>query len=203
MQNVAQTVVSQYANSPVLNALISSFNDWIDPSANIDLFYRMSLDLDTAQGQGLDRWGRIVGVGRVLKIPVGRYFGFRAKTNLSMDPFNVSPFYAGEATTSNYPLSDTGYRTLIYAKALANISDGSIGSINAILLMLFPGRGNCYVQDGLNMTMTYVFDFALSLVEQAIVVQSGVLPRPVGVSANVTQMTSAGSTSANVQPSIS
>ena len=35
------------------------------------------------------------------------------------------------------------------------------------------------------MTMTYTFEFALTPVEQAIVEQSGVLPRPTGVSSSV------------------
>jgi hypothetical protein len=38
--------------------------------------------------------------------------------------------------------------------------------------------------NGANMQMTYVFDFPLSAVEIAIVVYSGVLPKPVGVVAN-------------------
>ena len=53
------------------------------------------------------------------------------------------------------------------------------------MMNLFPHRGNCYVVDGLNMTMQYFFAFPLSPVELAIVSQSGVLPKPVGVSATV------------------
>ena len=62
---------------------------------------------------------------------------------------NQSPFYSGAVLTSNFNLSDDAFRTLIFAKALANISDGSIPAINQLLLNLFPRRGNCYVTDGL------------------------------------------------------
>jgi hypothetical protein len=74
---------------------------------------------------------------------------------------------------------------LILAKALANISSCSAPAVNKVLQLLFPGRGVCYATDGLDMTMTYTFLFALTPVEAAIVDQSGVLPRPAGVSATV------------------
>ena len=70
------------------------------------------------------------------------------------------------------------------AKALFNVSDGSIPATNQILLNLF-GQG--YVTDGLNLTMTYTFPTALTPVQYAIVLNSGVLPRPPGVSTSVVQ----------------
>jgi hypothetical protein len=113
-----------------------------------------------------------------------RYFGFDV-AGLDYDPFNQSPMYQGAPLTNNYQLSDDAFRTLLYAKALSNISDGTIPSINTILRTLFPGRGNAYATDGLNMTMTYTFSFVLSAVELAILLQSGVLPKPVGVLATI------------------
>jgi hypothetical protein len=167
-------------------ALIGVFNQWIDPSSNIDDFYTNIWNIDTATGYGLDVWSRIVGVGRVLQVDtVGGFFGFAEAGNVSANPFNSAPFYSGQQINSNYILNDAGFRTLILAKALANICDGSIPAINQILLLLFPGRGNCYVVDGLNMTMEYIFTFPLSPVEAAIVSQSGVLPRMTGVSSTV------------------
>lgn len=185
MENVRETIVSQYANSPTLVQLIESINAWIDPSINIDAFYNLVWDVDTARGVGLDIWGRIVGVGRVLQVPTGKYFGFDEATTASADPFNQSPFYSGAVLTSNFALSDDGFRVLILAKAMSNICNGSIGAINQILLNLFPNRGKCYVTDGEDMTFTYTFEFVLSPLEFAIVSQSGALPKPAGVSASV------------------
>ncbi len=68
------------------------------------------------------------------------------------------------------------------AKAALNITDASAPSINRILLALF---GDGYVRDNLDMTMTYVFSEPLSPVQTSIVFNSGVLPRPCGVSATV------------------
>jgi len=187
MENWQDTVVSQYANSPTILALIQNFNSYIDPAADITAFYNLVWNVDTAVGHGLDIWGRIVGVGRVLHVAAGRYLGFDEATTASADPFNQSPFYTGAPTTSNFALSDDAFRLLIYAKALANISDGSIPSINQVLMKLFPSRGNCYVADGENMTLAYTFAFTLTPVENAIVSQSGVLPKTVGVAASVVQ----------------
>ena len=49
-----QTVLSQYANSPVLLSLIDSFSDAIDRQSDIDAFYRAVWDLTTANSYGLD-----------------------------------------------------------------------------------------------------------------------------------------------------
>lgn len=183
--DVWRTVISQYANSPILAALIIDFDDCVDPTADLDAFFDLIWNVDTAQGYGLDVWGRIVGVNRVLQVVTGSFFGMDGPSGASGEPYNVAPFYAGQSATSNYSLTDQSFRTLIFAKALANISDGSAHSINRILQNLFPARGNCYVTDGGDMTITYTFLFNLSSVEQSIIGQSGVLPKPVGVSSNV------------------
>jgi hypothetical protein len=192
MENFSATIISQYANSPAIFQLISSMNDYIDPSADIDKFYDLLWNVDTAEGYGLDVWGRIVGVGRILQVASGIYFGFAEAADVTSEaPFNSGgPFYSGGATTGNFEISDDAYRVLIFAKALANICDGSIPATNQVLLNLFPGRGNAYVTDGGDMTMTYTFAFTpiLTPVEFAIVAQSGVLPRPAGVAATVVQI---------------
>jgi hypothetical protein len=159
---------------------------WTVPEADFDAFYDLVWNVETAQGWGLDVWGRIVDVGRVVQIPSGDLtLGFEEANPSSSLPFGEGVFYAGTGSTNNYALADDAYRTLIYAKALANICDGSIPAVNRILRLLFPGRGNCYVTDGLNMTMTYTFEFALTDVEQAIVSQSNVLCKPSGIVATI------------------
>lgn len=179
------TVVSQYANSPILTTLVTNFADYIDPTANIEEFFDLVINVDTAQGYGLDVWGRIVGIARTLTVILpSSTFGF-AEGAPSWEPFNQGTFYFGIPLTETYILADKAYLTLILAKALANICDGSIPAINQILLRLFPNRGNCFVTDGLDMSMTYTFQFTLTPVELAIVAQSGALPKPTGVSLTI------------------
>lgn len=278
--DVWTTIISQYANSSILTQLITNFAQYLDQTANFGAFYDLMWNVDTAQGYGLDVWGRIVGVTRTLQLTDGgKFLGFEEASGLTVDPFGQSPFYAGATITNNFQLSDDSFRVLIFAKALSNISNGTIPSINQILLNLFPGRGNSYVTDGGlvsanvtgafagaggviqlilgdnsrasvngfatgaiikvsgvggtteangtfvidvvingafaainlrgttfinaytsggvavnnstsngNMTMTYTFKFVLTQVEAAIILQSGVLPKPVGVSATVVQL---------------
>lgn len=217
MRDFDRTIISQYSNSATLTQLITNLNTYIDPDANLQQFYDLIWNVDTAEGYGLDVWGRIVGVTRYIKVPSGRWFGFNEATTIGADPWNQGVFYDGGELTHTVTLTDEEYRLLIFAKAATNITDASIPSINQILMNLFPNRGNTYVLDGRNqpheacfgfaeafdsrgwnqgvfgdfllsglgknMELTYVFEFALSDVEIAIVVNSGVLPKPIGVKA--------------------
>lgn len=176
------TLLSQYANSPILRTIITNLNRNIDPQADFDTFYRQVWNVDTAVGYGLDVWGRIVGVNRVLHLAIGGYLGWDEATDAS--PWNQGIWYGKGALTTNFSLSDDAFRRLILAKAASNITDGSIPAINRILLDLF-GQG--YVRDNLDMTMTLVFSETLDPVDFAIVVQSGVLPQPAGVTITVEQ----------------
>ncbi len=186
MRDYLRTLISQYATSPRITGLVEAFNEWIDPSANLEAFYDDVWNIATAFGYGLDVWGRIVGIGRVLTVAASEYLGETGDVGASGDSFNVGIFYSGQPTTSNFTLTDEAYRRTILAKAAANITNGSIPAINAILLnILFPGRGNCYVIDNRDMTMVYKFDFKLLPYEVSIVRDSGVLPTPTGVLASV------------------
>lgn len=178
--DVRATVISQYANSPTMLALIDDFFQAADPTPLIDSFYQNVWDILTAVGYGLDVWGRIVGVSRTLQVTTGRYFGFETVDG-SFDPWNVSPFYTGVNFTSNFNLSDDAYRQLILAKAYANITDCAIPSLNKLLQTLFGASGKAYVTDDGGMAMSYTFDFAPTPVQYAIITQSNVLPRPTGV----------------------
>lgn len=140
-----KTVISQYANSPVLIRLIQNFDAYVDQTKNLDNFFDLIWNVDTAVGYGLDVWGRIVGINRVLSVLTSpQYFGF-AEALPGSNGWNQQSWYSGELLTANFTLSDESFRLLIFAKALANITDGSIPSINQLLLNLFPHRGNCYV----------------------------------------------------------
>lgn len=181
------TVISQYANSPIMIRLIENFNSYLDLTETLDSFIDQMRDISSAVGYGLDVWGIIVGVSRTLSVTdPDQFFDFE-ETGLSGTPFGFAPFFPGGSITNNFELSDDAYRLLIIAKALANLSDGSVKSINTILLTLFKGRGNAFATDGLNMTMTYTFQFVLTPVELAIVEQSGVLPKSTGVGLTVVQ----------------
>jgi hypothetical protein len=173
------TILSQYANSPILIEIVDRLALALDHGPNVDAFFDKLWNVATAQGYGLDVLGRIVGVNRVLRIPAQvPYIGWAS------DAYNWgNGIWAGLGTaTRNYSLTDSAFRRLVLAKAALNISDGSAKSINAALMSLFPNHGNCYVRDNGGMAMTYVFGGNMTAVDYAIIAQSGVLPKPVGVS---------------------
>jgi hypothetical protein len=184
--DVWTTIISQYSNSDRLDAILTSYATAMDMTEPFDDFYDFEFNVLTAQGYGLDVWGRIVDVSRTIQLPSGSgsYLGFE-EAGSSWSGFGQAPFYSGGTLTNNVSLADADYRTLILAKAAANICDGSIPAINAILLALFPGSGDCYCTDLGNMQMQYVFKFALTPIQLAIVENSGALPTPVGVASSV------------------
>jgi hypothetical protein len=191
MEDVEQTIISQYANSPTLLQLIQNVNEYLDPAANFAAFYDFVWNVNTAVGFGLDIWGKIVGVSRLLTVPGSNpLFGFHDGAVVpDVQPFGQGVFNTpGQVNTTGVVLTDTAYRTLILAKALANISATTAPALNNILRNLFPGRGVCYVLDTWQaavMTMQYTFRFSLTVTEFAILSQSGVLPRPAGVLASI------------------
>lgn len=182
------TLLGQYANSPIITGLMEAFQQWFDPTANLQSFYSYVWNINTAQGFGLDIWGSILGVTRYLQVPSSsQFFGFNDGSNpADVAPFNQAPFYSGSGLTQVYALSDDAYRTLLLAKAFANICQTTIPMLNQLVMTLFGSYGQCYVTDGLNMTMTYVFGFAPTTVQKAIIQQSGVLPHPTGVAVTYT-----------------
>jgi len=75
--DVWKTVISQYANSPILTQLIENIYAYLDQTKNFDAFFDLIWNVDTAQGYGLDVWGRIVGVTRIIAVQNTRRFGFQ------------------------------------------------------------------------------------------------------------------------------
>ncbi len=184
MIDVERTIISQYGNSPTILQLVQNMNAYLDPRADFDAFFDYVWNVDTAQGFGLDIWGRIVNIRRELQIPNAPvYFGFKDALPGSY-PFDEAPFYDGTPpATQTYKLADDAYRKLILTKALANIASSNAPSLNQLLQNMFADRGRCYVNDLGGMQFRYTFEFDLTLQEYAIVTQSGVLPRPAGVNA--------------------
>lgn len=183
--DISETILSQYQNANGWKTIIYSFAQAVDPDAFFDLWYEKVWNPKTATGWGLDVWGRIVGVGRVLQVTASGYIGFdeaaASGTSASIKKLNAGILYSGQTTTSNVSLTDEAYRSLIFAKAAANITDCSITSLNDLLMMLFGSYGRSYVIDHGNMSMTYRFEFVPTPVQLSVIYRSGILPQPTGV----------------------
>lgn len=174
------TVLSQYVNAPRLTSLIRGMETFIDPGAEIDDFRQHVFDPLTAEGWGLDQWGKIVDIGRTITLTGDdATFGFLGS---ALQPFGQGTFYeAGLVGTNTYRLADNAYRDLILLKAAANISDCSVPSLNRLLARLYGDRGRAYVLEVGTMRIRYVFEFALRPWERALMSREDVPPKPAGV----------------------
>ena len=152
-------------------------------------FFDVAWNIDTAQGAWLDNWGVWVGIGRELYVPgaTGDFFGF--DEGVDFFPFNEQPFYDANQDSDTVTLSDDVYRRLILVKAFASISDCSVITINKILRLIFGEYGKCYTVDNLDMSVNLQFEFNLQPWQESIIKYSNALPRPAGVKYNITQYT--------------
>lgn len=193
MESIDPTIMIQYVNSTKLLGLIDTFNQAVGPESFIDDFYDLIWNIETATTYGLDVWGSIVVVDRLLTVTeTPAYFGFEeALSDPAVvddpQPFGQAPFYNHESATSTISLSDDVYRKLIMMKAMANITNCTVPSMNAALMYMFGDSGVCYVRNDGGMAISYVFEFELSSAELAIAQSSGALPSPAGVTVNIVQ----------------
>lgn len=190
MNNVRDTILTQYAASPKLRSLIESFNTAMDMEEFTDEFLTAIWDVSTADDYGLEVWGKIVGVSRLLNVPQqSTYFGFDESlisvNDESPKPFDEAPFFDGFQLTTTVRLSTEGYRKLIMAKAMANITNCSIPTLNNALNYLFGDGGDAFVAITGVMSMSYVFNFNLSDVEWSILLNSNAIAKPAGVSVSI------------------
>ena len=181
MENVEQTILSQYANSPVIVQLVKNMNDYIDQSTDFQNWYDFVWNVGTAQGFGLDIWGRIVGIDRVVELQdLTGFFGFETQTRTNdYLPFDQGVWFSG-SNPLPYSQSDQLYRKMILVKALANISQCTAPAVNQLLQNIFVDRGKCYCNDLGAMTCKLTFEFTLEPVEKKYL-DNGIIPHPAGV----------------------
>ncbi|WP_336792232.1 DUF2612 domain-containing protein [Pantoea anthophila] len=190
MKKVKDTILTQYVASTNLRSLIETFDTSLDMSGFTEEFLTAIWDISTAAGYGLDVWGKILGVSRLLNVrKSATYFGFDeafiSASDDSPNPFDEAPFFEGVQLTSTVRLADDGYRNLIMAKAMANITDCSIPSPNKALYYLFGDQGDTFVAITGVMPMSYVFGLNLTPVEWAILLNSNAIAKPAGVSVSI------------------
>ena len=159
-------VLSQYSASPTITTILKNFRNEIDPQADIELFYEKIMNIDTAEGVGLDIWGRILGIQRNI---------------LLLD------------NTTVYTLNDDRYRKLLMFKALANITNASLATLNKMLTILLgieviaknryiPGTlasGEHYNQAPMHVNFTFVEN--ADDIDRAVVVRGIILCLGAGV----------------------
>lgn len=182
--DIDETIQSQYAAAPKITYLIRGFGRLIAPEADFRLMYRSLIDPDTAAGVGLDVWGRIVAMDRLMEgvETADRFFGFNPPNgarNDNLDTPDHAPFVyrsVGDAAL----LSDNAYRMLIKTKAMANISTGTLADLNRLMHMLLPDKALYIVRIEAMHLRIVVHDY-LSGFETNLLMRGDLPPLPVGV----------------------
>ncbi len=187
MERIIDTIASQYANSPNIYTLLDSLNTTLDPQKNIEDFYNIIFNVETAEGIGLDIWGRIVGVGRTIAMPDpdNDYFGFDGTEKYT--PFNTASFFGDEGNQPSYNMPDESYRRVIMIKAYANIILATAPNINDFLKFTFT-RGKSYFLITGHMEASYIFEYELNEFEKNLIYNYNILPRPSGVLIKIRQL---------------
>lgn len=189
MSNYIDTVLREYQASPILCDLLCYSDQWMDLTQFTAGFLSNVWNINTAQGFGLDIWGRILGQSRYLQVTQtpGDNFGFYANADASgaqpWKPWSQAPFYGGDASgTVAFSLQDSSYRQLLLVKAASNIARCDVKSINALMRSMFGSRGRCYCGYDLAQPMHigYHFEFVPTNVERSII-ESGLFPCPAGM----------------------
>jgi hypothetical protein len=157
-----RTIQSQYGASPHIIGIIEAAAKQLDPTGDIKTFYNKVFNPLTAEGVGLNVWGRIVGASRYLPVDNEDFFGFYGQ---NLNPMNQAPFF-NTGDTDLFRLTDEAYRTLIFLKAAANIGTATLPSIKEILTALFAEP--VLVMNIGNMKVRVVFEFFLTPYQRAI-----------------------------------
>lgn len=179
-------IQSQYSASKKIMALAAGFQLRIDPGVDIELFYEKMFNIYTAEGFGLDNWGVILGIGRVIEgSAVLDCFGFDGS---ALHPFDQRPFMPDSNINNSgyFTLDDETFRLLLLYKALANISASDAATQNKLLSVLIDTgvggfSGAAYVLEVDTMVIRWVFETFLTLEQLAVFRVAGTLARGAGV----------------------
>lgn len=162
--------ISQYANSEKYTGLFNNLCYMFSNTQTISDWYNVVFNLNTAEGYGLDIWGKILNQGRQ----------FSYNNNGTMEYVYLGGEQTIDGITYSAEQMEETYRLVLFLKALSNISGCTIASLNELLGFYFQDRGRVYVLEYGVMEIRYVFQFYVTKFEKAIFTSS-VMPKPTGV----------------------
>ena len=181
--NLLRAINWRQQDAESLLSLLNSKQSWYN--TNHQQFWedwiRDVFDLRTANDFGLSVWSVILDLPIFTHSPApsAPIFGFGAN-NRNFGNGN----FAG-LTSEVIPLGTDNWRIALQMRAYQLHTDGSVPHINAFLRYLFGSQGVAYVRDNLDMTIDYVFDFALDPTLAFVLERYEILPTPQGVRDNI------------------
>jgi hypothetical protein len=183
--DVMNAVLWQYNEAARIQSLLTSKNSWY--AAENEQFwndwYGNVFNLLTANLFGLKVWSII------LELPL--FVDTDPEpTDKPLFGFNELPTINGYVNFNNGNFSKRSgvinltieeQRLVLRLRYYQLVSRGAAPEVNTFLKTLFAPYGAVYMLDGLDMTITYVFNFNLSLNMRYILEYYDLLPRPAGV----------------------
>ena len=189
--DLLQSLLWQYNQATNLQSLIAQKQEWYTTNQSNfwSDWYDDVFNLVTADLFGLAVWSII------LDVPLFVYLGEDDHLSTTLFGFNEVPtintyqnFTFGNFTNRNQVLvlSEEEQRLVLRLRYYQLTSRGAIPEINAFLNSLFttsvaPYHGAAWALDGLDMTMVYIFDFAIPHIMLKILIDLDLLPRPATV----------------------
>lgn len=182
--DLLQALLWQYERATRLQAILTAKSAWYaeNQTAFWSNWYRDVFDLRTANDFGLTVWARILGFPLVAGVP-----GSGDRPVFGFDPTgeNFENGTFGLDENGVLTLTTEQKRLVLFLRYFQLTSNGTPVQINEFLARTFADLGRVYVQDGLDMTCTYLFEFAPPASLVFILENFDILPRPAGVELKV------------------
>lgn len=172
-------------SAPNITALLQHKQDYFNSEnqAFWEDWYTDVFDLRTANRFGLNVWSIILGAGISFAPVQGA-----DNTNWGFGSFRKN-FLNGNFTSLNgFLLTPDDARIVLRLRYYQLTTNGNILGLNFMLSDVFGSQGLAFVLDGLDMTITYEFQFVLTSSLINVFNSLDVLPRPAGVSASFTSL---------------
>jgi len=184
--NLLQALLWQYNEALRLQSLLEQKQAWYDENQTEfwESWYRDVFDLRTANDFGLAVWAVILNIPLTITsggVASTRLWGF-GQYRRNFNRGNFAP------STSGIRLTTAQKRLVLQLRYYQLVTRGDIPDINRFLNYVFAGYGKVYAVDGLTMTMSYVFTFAIPSSLRFVLENYDVLPRPAGVGVNYVEL---------------
>lgn len=173
---------TQYHNATKINEVINNLAPYL--TIDVEQFYTDYFNIDTANDQGLDNWGRILDVQRTYAIPDwAQAFGFDTGEPLSdttyPQNFDNGNFYDDQSTP--YSVDNTLYRLLLKYKYMILTTNCSFAAMNYIMNTLFSAINPTYkvaVTSPVANHIVFTFNFYFTNEQYAIFHDGQFIPLP-------------------------
>jgi hypothetical protein len=185
--DLLQAILWQYNNAANIQGLLELKSDWYfaNQSQFWNYWFNNVFNLATANDFGLAVWSIILNQPTYINNgpPQSGYpaWGFgQYRKNFTNGNFQ-------DTNGSTYQLPTEWARLLLQLRYFQLTSAGTVPEVNRELAYLFADFGPAYLQDRLDMTQCYVFDFDMPAALILILQNFDVLPRPAGVQSEYIQ----------------